>query len=220
MITVTEIMELAKVAPRSFWNWLKSDWTRIPLVGLAVFFFYRYDSLELRADEFFLETSNVVLNCQNEVLALRAQVESYEGCRTGSPFGDPPIRVTFADGIVAYINFFQQIRPMDPEACTTGYVYFPGDGIVWEPVESQEPLSAVNCETFRLASGPAGELHAMTLAMVIGEMESLTFEEARANREEVSARVRDQVSSRFEEFGVQLEVLHFLEFCAATDVGG
>ena len=60
----------------------------------------------------------------------------------------------------------------------------------------------------------------MTLATVISALESLTFEEARRDREEISANVLDQVSSRFEEYGVQLEVLHFLEFCAATDVGG
>ena len=190
------------------------------LVVIAGIIFYRYLSLEIKSEQFFLEARELAMSCDNEFASLNRQVASYEGCRTGSPFGDPPIRVTFSDGIVAYINFYQQISPVDPQACNTGYVYFPGDGIVWEPVESEEPLPAENCRVFRLPSGPAGELTAMTLAMVISELELLTFEEARRDRESVSTRIRERVFPRFSEFGVELEVLHLLEFCAATDVGG
>ena len=45
---------------------------------------------------------------------LELQVEDYEGCRTESPDGDPPLRITFTDNRVVFANFFHVVVPTSP----------------------------------------------------------------------------------------------------------
>lgn len=215
----SNLLAIWRVFP-AFGQWLQADYFRALLLVVCVVLAYVHLDLRDRAGRAVREAGQIVADYSNQVRSLKRQVATYEGCRTGSPQGDPPIRVTFADDVVAYVNFFQQMKPLDPQACTTGTVYFPGDGIVWEPVESREPLAPEDCKMFRLPGGPAEELAARSLAAVINELELLTFRAARKDRQGISERVRHVVAPQFAEHGVKLDALHLLEFCVATDVGG
>ena len=60
------------------------------------------------------EYKELISYSSKAISALELQVEDYEGCRTESPDGDPPLRVTFTDERVAFANFFQVVLPLSP----------------------------------------------------------------------------------------------------------
>ena len=208
-----EWINIARLIPilSPFGQWLRVNWLSIVLFGVICLLSFVVVLL-------FVAENEVCRELQLEVLALERQVVTYEGCRTGSPFGDAPIRVTFTDGVVAYVNYLHQPVPLDPKVCSSAHLYLPGDGIVWEPVTSEERVPREDCKSFRLPNQQAHELSVMVQASVIAELESLTFAEARKDRRGIAKRVRERVSPRFTQYGVQLGVFYLLEFCAASRV--
>lgn len=121
------------------------------------------------------------------ISVLEARLEEYEGCRTGSPYGDRPLRVTFSGNRVAYVNFFHFTMPT-PD--------LPGP-------ESMETLGPAVFEALR----------SDLISTILTELESVTVEYARDNREELENIIHDKVSPTFEQFAFSLIRFNLLEFC-------
>lgn len=119
---------------------------------------------------------------------LEQQVQDYEGCRTGSPFGDKPIRATFTDNRIAYVNFFHSALPV-----SSAPISDPG----W-----QDNLS-IKVE----------EMRSSVTASVLTELESVSLEYARTHRTEIEARIFMRIEPSFADREFQLRQFSLLEFC-------
>lgn len=124
------------------------------------------------------------------ISALEARLEEYEGCRTGSPYGDRPLRVTFSDNRVAYVNFFHFMMPT-PD--------LPGP-------EAMETLGPAVFEAL------ASDL----ISIILTELESVTVEYARNNREKLENIIHEMVSPTFDQFAFSLIQFNLLEFCEVS----
>ena len=135
------------------------------------------------------EYKELISYSSETISALELQVEDYEGCRTESPDGDPPLRITFTDNRVVFANFFQVVLPLSP------------------PVLPLSPEQRGNrlliYEQFSNA----------TKAAVYLELESVTFDYARTHREEIEQAVVRRVEPIFASLEVKMEQFNLLGFC-------
>ena len=120
--------------------------------------------------------------------SLEEKVENYEGCRTVSPYGDRPVRATFTDNRVAYVNFFHSSIPTIDAPLSDSY---------WQaslPLRTEEMFSSV-------------------MSSVLIELESVTLEHARTHRNEVESRIISRLQPLFVDHQYQLRQFNLLEFC-------
>ena len=175
-----EIAWLAKAIP--IFEWVKVNrskyWPHIAL-GLAVW--YAYD-LNAEYKEFMSYSDDAIS-------VLELQVEDYEGCRTESPDGDPPLRITFTDNRVVFANFFHVVRPLSPPV-------FP-----LSPQQRGERL--LTYEQFSNALKAAAYL----------ELESVAFDYARTHREEIEQAIVERIEPIFASLEVDMEQFDLLGFC-------
>ena len=130
---------------------------------------------------------------ENELETMTLVAKNYEGCQTISPYGDPPLRITFSDQRVAYVNFFHVAVP-------TGKLKI--DDPQWRYLEAviREQLS--------------NDLK----AEVYTELEGITLENARRNRLPLGKKIFQKVQSTASALDYVLVQFEFLEFCEPSTV--
>ena len=122
-----------------------------------------------------------------QVERLCIQLEDYEGCRTESPYGDPPLKVAFSDGRVAYVNFFSLSVPNNI------------DEFKKMPENAQ----------LNMESGFRNALK----SFVYAQLESVDLEYARKNRVRIALRIFENMKSMESVLEAKLIQFDFLEFC-------
>jgi hypothetical protein len=148
----------------------------IPSIALNIYLYDQFSSAETKATIY--------------RSAAEQQLADYRGCRTQSPYGDPPLQVNFTDGGMAYVNFFIQVLPEQ----------WMQDGI------KNDSKAFFNAYESTLNT---------TKSLVYSILENSTLAEARVNREEFSNKVLSEANSKLKESntGFTLVQFEFLEFC-------
>ena len=127
---------------------------------------------------------NVLMSSSSEAISeLELKVEDYEGCRTTSPYGDPPLRVTFTDERVAFVNF--------------AHLAVPPDSPQWEEIR---------LSTYEQFSNSLK-------AAVYLELESVAFGYARTHREQIAQDIVKRVEPTLKSLGLEMLQFDLLEFC-------
>ena len=160
----------------ALFKWVKVNgskyWTHIALVLLGWQFF----TLSTEYKELIFYSSDAISE-------LELKVEDYEGCRTTSPYGDPPLRVTFTDERVAFVNFAHiAVPPYSPQ---------------WKEIQlsTYEPFS-----------------NSLKAAVYL-EMESVAFGYARTHREQIAQDILKRVEPTLKSLGLEMFQFDLLEFC-------
>ena len=127
-------------------------------------------------------------NYRGEVISsLQLSVEDYEGCRTESPDGDPPLRVTFTDDSVAFVNFFHlAVPPYSPQWQQT-----------WMSTYEQFSSSLK--------------------AAVYSQLELVTLEYARTHRDELVQRIVTRIEPVLTILDLEMSQFDLLEFCEVRE---
>lgn len=122
--------------------------------------------------------------------AAEQQLADYRGCRTESPYGDPPLQVNFTDGGIAYVNFFMQVQP------------------------EQWRQESINNDSKAFFNAYESTLNTMK-SLVYSALENRTLAEVRANREGLSNKVLSDANIKLKKSntGFILVQFEFLEFC-------
>ncbi len=131
------------------------------------------------------------LDSHEVIASLELRVENYEGCRTESPDGDSPLRVTFSDNRVAYVNFFHVALPAN---------WPPEPTPEWEQWERTAPVFAEYIgNSLRSA--------------ILSEFELVTLEYARTHRDQMMQDIIKRLEPIFGSLGFKLHQFDLLEFC-------
>ena len=165
---------LLKIIPLIEWVKVNGSryWLHIVLVLLSWYTF----SLNTEYKELISSSSEVISE-------LELKVEDYEGCRTASPYGDPPLRVTFTDERVAFVNFSHlAVPPYSPQ---------------WQEIR---------LSTYEQFSNSLK-------AAVYLELESVAFGYARTHREQIAQNILKRIEPTLKSLGLEMFQFDLLEFC-------
>lgn len=168
-------MKMLRKLTKSIEWYKKGDAVR-KLIGLCIlfaliilYFWQENRRLEMKSEKF------------------RILLEDYEGCRTESPYGDPPLKVTFSDKRVAYVNYFSMSVPIDVEKFNN------------LPEDAQHNMRSGFRNTLK--------------SFVYAHLESVDLEYARKNRIGIAIRILEHMKSMETVLGATLIQFDFLEFC-------
>ncbi len=164
-------------------EWLRTQgpkyWLHIVLVIIALFAVHLWRENE---------------RLREVVSSLELRVEDYEGCRTESPEGDPPLRVTFSDDRVAFVNFFHVTVPTNQAAYSTTQRH------AW----------------FHRYEGFLNSLK----SSVYTELESVELSYARKHREQMVDRIVKRLEPTASVLEFELVQIELLGFCEPFSVAG
>ena len=124
---------------------------------------------------------------KREIYELCILLEDYEGCRTESPYGDPPLKITFSDGRVAYVNFHSRSIPKNV------------DDYKKLPEIAQENMHSAFLNTLK--------------SIVYAHLESVELKYARQNRMKIATCIFECTNIMTPVLGTRLLQFDFLEFC-------